>query len=206
MGASIKKWLLPVHLIAGCDALLPFLDAEVSRALSSAMERNRTVFHWKERVLECAGERQDGIGLKLTSGAVLKVDAVLVAAGTKSNTDELNLPVAGVTVGDHGLVHVDEQYRTSAPHIYAAGDVIGFPARCELYKHAALDAAVRASRIEPKGNYERYAPDVAALSSTWRSTTLLRRRTFSGCRVRAPLHWRVLQETTPGKDVDYVSA
>src|SRR5207249_4417761 len=117
-----------VHLIDGRDVLLPFLDAEVSHTLSAAMERNGILFHWKEKVLECAGRGEDGIELKLTSGAVVKVDAVLVAAGRKSNTEELNLPAAGVTVGDHGLVHVDEDYRTSAPNIYAAGDVIGFPA------------------------------------------------------------------------------
>jgi NAD(P) transhydrogenase len=56
------------------------------------------------------------------------VDAVLVAAGRKSTVEGLNLPAAGVIAGDRGLVPVDERGRTNVPHIYAAGDVIGFPA------------------------------------------------------------------------------
>ena len=51
----------------------------------------------------------------------LTVDAVLVAAGRKSNTEKLNLPAAGVTVGQRGLIPVDDQFRTNVPHIYAAG-------------------------------------------------------------------------------------
>jgi NAD(P) transhydrogenase len=56
------------------------------------------------------------------------VDEVLVAVGRKSNTEDLNLPAAGVEVADRGLIRVDDQFRTFVPHIYAAGDVIGFPA------------------------------------------------------------------------------
>jgi len=117
-----------VHLVDGRDTLLPFLDAEVSRALAAAMERNGISLHRNERVQECVATGPGQIVLKLGSGLELKVDAVLVAAGRKSNTAELNLPAAGVAVGERGLVRVDEFYRTSVPHIYAAGDVIGFPA------------------------------------------------------------------------------
>jgi NAD(P) transhydrogenase len=53
---------------------------------------------------------------------------VLVAAGRNSNTADLGLDKAGVTVGKRGLVAVDAQYRTNVAHIYAAGDVIGAPA------------------------------------------------------------------------------
>ena len=131
-----------VHLIDGRDILLPFLDAEVSRALSAAMERNGILLHRNERVQECVVSGPDQIRLKLGSGLELQVDAVLVAAGRKSNTAELNLPAAGVAVGDRGLIKVDEQYRTSAPHIYAAGDVIGFPALAST----SLEQAYRAVR------------------------------------------------------------
>ena len=58
----------------------------------------------------------------------MPVDAVLVAAGRFSNTAALNLPAAGLMPGPKGLLGVDENYRTAVPHIYAAGDVIGFPA------------------------------------------------------------------------------
>jgi NAD(P) transhydrogenase len=117
-----------VHLIDGRNTLLPFLDGEVSRALADAMKRNGVLLHLNERVQVCTAAGPNRIVLKLSSGAELAVEAVLVASGRSSNTAELNLPAAGVAVGERGLVHVDEHYRTSVPHIYAAGDVIGFPA------------------------------------------------------------------------------
>jgi NAD(P) transhydrogenase len=116
-----------VHLIDGRNVLLPFLDSEMSRCLAAAMKLNGVVFHWDERVTDCISG-PPGIALTLSSGAILTVEAVLVAAGRKSNTDTLNLDAAGIPVGARGLVVVDDQFRTSVPHVYAAGDVIGFPA------------------------------------------------------------------------------
>lgn len=117
-----------VHLIDGRDTLLSFLDAEVSRALATAMERNGLRMHLKERIQECIMADANQIRLKLSSGQQLEVDAVLVAAGRKSNTANLNLQATKVAVGEHGLIKVDENYCTSDPDVYAAGDVIGFPA------------------------------------------------------------------------------
>jgi NAD(P) transhydrogenase len=117
-----------VHLIDGRNALLPFLDAELSRALTAAMEKNGIRFHWGARPRSYFQEESGKVTLTLDSGDQLSVDAVLVASGRKSNTETLNLAAAGVTVGDHGIIPVDASYRTNVAHIFAAGDVIGFPA------------------------------------------------------------------------------
>ena len=117
-----------VDLIDGRDVLLPFLDGEVSRALAVAMRRDGVVIHLKEQVHECQPRGNAGIRLHLSSGMTLTVDAVLVAAGRTSNTEKLNLSAAGVVVGERGLIPVDDHFRTNVAHIYAAGDVIGFPA------------------------------------------------------------------------------
>ena len=117
-----------VHLIDGRDLLLPFLDKEVSHALAAAMERGGVRFHWKERAERCTKHGADGFELTLSSGKPVLVDAVLVAAGRKSNTANLNLSAAGVSANERGLITVDEHYRTQTAHVYAAGDVIGFPA------------------------------------------------------------------------------
>lgn len=101
-----------VHLIDGRETLLPFLDAEVSHALAAAMERHGIVLQRNERIQECVVTTPNQIVLKLSSGSELRVDAVLVAAGRKSNTEELNLPAAGVAVGERGLIKVDEHYCT----------------------------------------------------------------------------------------------
>lgn len=117
-----------VHLIDGREGLLPFLDREVSQALTAAMERLGIVFHWQERVTACAAPADGPVVLTLSSGAHLSTEAVLVAAGRSSNTAALNLSAAGIPLGPRGLLAVDAQFRTAVPHIYAAGDVIGFPA------------------------------------------------------------------------------
>jgi len=115
-----------VHLIDSRDVLLPFLDSEVSAALTRAMGGSGIELHWGERVAECNGTGGD-ITLALQSGRILHTEAVLVAAGRRSNTKCLNLAAAGLAAEERGDLKVDEHYRTAAPHIYAAGDVIGFP-------------------------------------------------------------------------------
>lgn len=117
-----------VHLFDGRDVLMPFLDLEISNALTAAMQRLGIVFHWKERVAACHAPDAGDITLQLVSGQTVAVDHVLVAAGRVSHTEALNLPAAGVVAGKRGLLEVDEHFRTNVPHIYAAGDVVGFPA------------------------------------------------------------------------------
>jgi NAD(P) transhydrogenase len=116
------------HLVDGRDVLMPFLDAEISRALAEAMAANGVQFHWKERVTACDASQPGDIVLTLSSGAKLSCDGVLVCAGRQSNTANLNLAAAGITPGKRGLVPVDDRYRSAVPHIYAAGDVVGPPA------------------------------------------------------------------------------
>lgn len=117
-----------VHIIDGHDVLLPFLDAEVSQALKGAMEKKGIVFHWNQKVDQCTVLESDAVKLHLVSGEEMTVDAVLIAAGRQGNTASLNLPAAGLTADPRGTIKVNENYQTSVPHIYAAGDVIGFPA------------------------------------------------------------------------------
>jgi NAD(P) transhydrogenase len=118
-----------VHLVDGRDRLLPILDAEVSEALASTMAGSGIVSHWNERVTVCSAPPSGGeVTLRLSSGAELRADTVLVAAGRTSNTEKLGIEAAGVALGKRGLIPVDAHYRTIVPHIYAAGDVIGAPA------------------------------------------------------------------------------
>ena len=151
-----------VHLIDGRDALLPFLDADVARTLAAAMERSGVVFHWKETVQSCAVDGQnapDGVTLTMESGLSLAVDEVLVAAGRQSNTERLNLSIAGVEVGERGLIHVDERYRTNVEHVYAAGDVIGFPALASTSMEQARRAVQHALGLGISANIPHLLPN-----------------------------------------------
>jgi NAD(P) transhydrogenase len=118
-----------VHVVDGRDRLLSFLDGEVSSALAAAMQRLGIVFQWQERVTRCdVPEGRGDVTVHLSNGSSLQAAAVLVASGRSSNTADLGLDKAGVTIGKRGLIPVDPTYRTNVPHIYAAGDVIGAPA------------------------------------------------------------------------------
>jgi NAD(P) transhydrogenase len=117
-----------VHLIDGRDSLLGFLDREISENIQRAMTAAGVHFIWKEKVTRCEAPPNGDVTLTLTSGATLAVNDVLVAAGRRSNTADLNLAAAGLTPGKRGLIKVDAQCRTEVPHIFAAGDVIGAPA------------------------------------------------------------------------------
>jgi len=161
-----------VEIIDGRDVLLPFLDAEVSQALVGALERSGVVFRWKERVQKCLPEPSGGVRLELSSGAGLTVDAVLVAAGRQSNTAQLGLEKAGVTTGERGLIPVNEHFQTNIEHIYAAGDVIGFPALASTSMEQARRAARHAlglgvsalSPLLPNGIYT--IPEVSMVGET----------------------------------------
>ncbi len=162
-----------VHIIDGRDVLLPFLGSELSSALTAAMEKNGIIFHWKESATRCTAQENGCVALQLSSGENLVVDAILVAAGRKSNVTTLNLAAAGITPGERGIIAVDEHYRTSVPHIYAAGDVIGFPALAstsmEQARHAVRHALgpVRNSHpaaLLPSGVYT--IPEVSLVGET----------------------------------------
>jgi NAD(P) transhydrogenase len=117
-----------VHVIDAHAGLMPFLDPEIIQALSAAMEKNGVTFHWKQSVKQCRVIENGGVELTLSDAPPMTVDVVLVAAGRRSNTESLNLAAAGVTTDAKGTIPVDRCYSTNVAHIYAAGDVIGYPA------------------------------------------------------------------------------
>ncbi|MBO0699591.1 MAG: Si-specific NAD(P)(+) transhydrogenase [Zavarzinella sp.] len=162
-----------VHLIDGRDCLLPFLDLDVSQALTKAMAALGIVFHWKEQVTACAAPEVGDVRLTLGSGQALEVGAVLVAAGRVSATEALNPDAAGLLVGKRGQLSVDDHFRTNVKHIYAVGDVIGFPALASTSAeqgriaagHACGDPTViTMPRVFPTGIYT--IPEVGAVGET----------------------------------------
>ena len=139
-----------VHLIDGRDALLGFLDREISENIQRAMIAAGVHFVWKEKVTRCDAPPVGNIRLTLTSGATLMVSDVLVAAGRQSNTGDLNLAAAGLTPGKRGLIKVDAQCRSEMPHIFAAGDVIGSPALAATGMEQARMAMCVACEVDYK--------------------------------------------------------
>jgi NAD(P) transhydrogenase len=116
-----------VTLVDGRDRLLPFLDAEISDRLRDRLKELGMNFWFNERPVKVENSAT-GAKLTMKSGKALETEAALFAAGRRAAVDGLALEKAGLAVNDRGYIAVDENYRTVVLNIYAAGDVIGFPA------------------------------------------------------------------------------
>jgi NAD(P) transhydrogenase len=107
--------------------MLEFCDEEVVEALKYHLRDLAVTFRFGETVASVEAHPQGAIAL-LSSGKKIPADTVLYSAGRQGMTEHLNLEAAGLTADPRGRITVDEFFRTSVPHIYAVGDVIGFPA------------------------------------------------------------------------------
>jgi len=116
-----------VTLIDQRPTLLDFADHEIIESLCHHLRETGVTFRLGEQVtsVSVAGER---VIAHLDSGKTVKGDALLYAVGRQANSDLLGLEAAGVAVDPRGRIRVNENFQTEVPHIYAAGDVIGFPA------------------------------------------------------------------------------
>ena len=109
------------------DRMLEFCDEEVVEALKYHLRDLAVTFRFGETVASVEAHPEGAITV-LRSGKKIPADTVLYSAGRQGMTDGLNLPAAGLTADERGRITVDEFFRTKVDHIYAVGDVIGFPA------------------------------------------------------------------------------
>ena len=124
--------------------LLEFGDCEVVEALSYHMRDRRATMRLNEEV-ESVEELPDGkVAANLVSKKRIVGDALLYAVGRQGNIERLNLAAAGVETDDRGRIKVDADYRTSQKHIFAVGDVIGFPSLASVSMEQGRLAAARA--------------------------------------------------------------
>ncbi|HKT46982.1 MAG TPA: Si-specific NAD(P)(+) transhydrogenase [Candidatus Acidoferrales bacterium] len=124
--------------------LLEFADAEMVEALMYHMRDQRTTMRLNEEV-ESVEELADGkVAANLVSKKRIIADALLYAVGRQGNVDELNLKAAKLDADERGRVKVDANYRTSQPHIFAVGDVIGFPSLASVSMEQGRLAAAQA--------------------------------------------------------------
>jgi NAD(P) transhydrogenase len=120
-----------VTLVNSHAEFLTFVDGEILGILREEMEREGVTFLMPNRaqgVTVCESNGKKVVTAHLDDGSAIEADMFLYAAGRIGNTDGLNLGAVGLTAGDRQTIAVNEQYRTSVPSIFAAGDLIGFPA------------------------------------------------------------------------------
>jgi len=118
-----------VTLIEQHPQVLDFVDREIVEALSYHLRELEMVFRLGEKVVAVeVDESRNRVIARLESGKTVHGDALLYSVGRQGNTDTLNLAAAGLDADARGRLKVNEFFQTAVPHIYAAGDVIGFPA------------------------------------------------------------------------------
>jgi len=150
VGLNVK-----VDLINPGGRLLSFLDDEISDALSYHLRDNGVLVRHNEQYESVQGD-DHGVVVTLKSGKRLRADAFLWCNGRSGNTDDLGLENIGLEPNARGQLQVDGHYRTQIPHIYAAGDVIGWPSLAS----AAYDQGRSASSDIVQDEYFRFVDDV----------------------------------------------
>lgn len=118
-----------IYLINNKDQILPFVDEEVTLELITQMRSAgvNVIFNTSISSVEVSKDTTKPLKVTLKNGTSFEVDMLLYAAGRSGNTKALNGEKIGLKIDKREDIIVDERYRTNIPHIYAVGDVIGFP-------------------------------------------------------------------------------
>jgi NAD(P) transhydrogenase len=118
-----------VFLINDKDKILPHVDNEITKALLEEMKASgiEILFNTSIASVTCPKDETAPIDVELKSGEHIKTDMFLFAAGRSGQTKALDCEKLGIKFGKRETIEVDHAYRTSVPHVYAVGDVIGFP-------------------------------------------------------------------------------
>ena len=160
-----------VTVVEQRDRMLEFCDLEVVEALKYHLRDLAVTFRFGETVTSVEA-RPEGAIASLASGKRIPAETVMYSAGRQGQTDDLGLAAAGLSADKRGRIEVDEFYRTAVPHIYAVGDVIGFPALAatsmeqgRLAAHHACGEPVHtAHMLQPIGIYS--LPEISFIGKT----------------------------------------
>jgi len=165
-----------VTVVEQRDRMLDFCDSEIVESLKFHLRDLSVSFRFGEKVASVESGAH-GTVTNLVSGKRIPADGVMYSAGRQGATDALNLGAAGLEADNRGRISVDDDFRTSVAHIYAVGDVIGFPAlastsmeqgRLAAY-HAFGEAVNSLVELQPIGIYT--IPEISYCGQTEDSLT-----------------------------------
>ena len=133
-----------VTLIEKRDRLLEFADREIIEALSYHLRDSRVTLRLGEEVESVEELPNATVLANLQSKKKVSGDALLYAVGRQGATDDLNLAAVGIEADNRGRIPVDEHFKTIFEHIYAVGDVVGFPSLASVSMEQGRIAAADA--------------------------------------------------------------
>jgi NAD(P) transhydrogenase len=160
-----------VTVVEKRDSMLDFCDPEVVEALRFHLRDLAVTFRFGEEVT-AVDVGAAGTVTTLASGKQIPAETVMYSAGRQGQTEHLDLAKAGLEADNRGRIFVDDNYRTKVDHIYAVGDVIGFPAlaatsmdqgRLAAY-HAFGEPTKNMTDLQPIGIYS--IPEVSYVGAT----------------------------------------
>lgn len=138
-----------VTLIEGKNRVLAFLDQEISDSLAKSMVKLGVKLILSSKINDVI-KNQDDFSVNLDTGKVITVESILAATGRTGSTAELNLKALEIESDIRGNITVNENYQTTQSHVYAVGDVIGFPALASTSMEQARIAMVHAYDLKYK--------------------------------------------------------
>jgi len=136
--------------------LLEFADTEMVEALSYQMRDHRATMRLNEEVESVEALPDGKVAANLVSKKRINADALLYAVGRQGNVERLDLAAAGIEADSRGRIKVDADFRTTQPHIFAVGDVIGFPSLASVSMEQGRIAAARAFGLPVQTDPESY--------------------------------------------------
>lgn len=158
---------------------IDFIDFEIVDELLDQMRRMSVTFLLEESIDSISVSHGDTPSARLTldSGSAIEAETVLFSIGRIAATDTLNLKAIGLEVNDRGRIKVDDDYKTSVEHVWAAGDVIGFPALAATSSEQGRIAACRMFGVDahdmgdtyPYGIYS--IPEISMVGATEEALT-----------------------------------
>jgi len=176
--SAFRELGVKVNLVNTRQRLLEYLDEEISNALSYHMRDEQGILIRQSEEYERVEVTASGVVLHLKTGKVIKSDMLLWANGRTGNASGLGLEAIGLVADHRGHIAVNEAYQTSHPHIYAVGDIVGFPnlasAAYDQGRFAGTHIAVghcdaRLVRDIPTGIYT--TPEISSLGRTEQELT-----------------------------------
>jgi len=160
-----------VTVVERRNRMLEFVDLEIIEALKYHLRDLSVTFRFGEEVASVERHERGAIAT-LVSGKRIAADTVMYSAGRQGLADELGLDAAGLSGDNRGRIKVNEHFVTEVPHIYAVGDVIGFPAlastsmeqgRLAAY-HACEEPVHAMHELQPIGIYT--IPEISFVGRT----------------------------------------
>ncbi|MEA3363847.1 MAG: Si-specific NAD(P)(+) transhydrogenase [Thermodesulfobacteriota bacterium] len=125
--SAFKELGVKVNLVNTRERLLEYLDEEISNALSYHMRDEQGILVRQNEEYERVETNEESVVLHLKTGKIIKTDMLLWANGRSGNSSGMGLEELGIDIDHRGNIAVNEAYQTVVPHIYAIGDIVGFP-------------------------------------------------------------------------------